>query len=131
MPLFVALGCAALRCAVDWLTGGTPCYSVYETRDGHISVGALEPKFWGAFCAALRLDHLVAAQFPDGPEEVARVRAEVQTVLLTRTSGEWKRFFDQRDCCVEIGRPQRTRGTGLDSAMDLLWDRDALVDEHA
>ena len=98
--------------AVDWLTGGTPCYSMYRTRDGFISVGSLEPKFWASFCAAVGLDALVAAQFPEGAAEVAAVKAQVQAVLEQRTSQEWKEHFAKRDCCVEIGPSQRDEERG-------------------
>lgn len=30
----------------DILCGKFPCYDIYATLDGHVSVGALEPKFW-------------------------------------------------------------------------------------
>ena len=36
------------------LTGGFPCYSVYETKDQkYIAVGALEEKFWIRLCEAI------------------------------------------------------------------------------
>src|SRR5690606_1964399 len=36
------------------LNGGLACYGTYRTRDGkYLSVGALEPKFWLAFNAAI------------------------------------------------------------------------------
>jgi hypothetical protein len=38
----------------DLLTGGVPCYAVYRTADDrYLAVGALEPKFWQVFCAAI------------------------------------------------------------------------------
>lgn len=90
----------------------TPCYELYRTSDGHISVGALEPKFWSAFCRAIERPDLIDLQFPDGPRELARVKEEVQKVMATRTDREWKEFFRTKDCCVEVGRwnhPRRTR----------------------
>ena len=34
------------------LTGGVACYRIYETADGrHLTVAALEPKFWRNLCA--------------------------------------------------------------------------------
>jgi len=86
----------------DWLTGGTPCYGVYRTSDGWLSVGALEPKFWTSFCRALKLDHLIHKQFPDTAEEVRRVRQEVQDVLQRRCNEEWRKFWTDKDCCVEV-----------------------------
>lgn len=83
------------------LTGGAACYGVYTTRDGrHLSVAALEPKFWLAFCAAIgrRGD---AAEVVAGPAEQARIRTEVQAILGTRTRDEWEQVFAGADACVE------------------------------
>jgi crotonobetainyl-CoA:carnitine CoA-transferase CaiB-like acyl-CoA transferase len=39
------------------LTGGSPRYGLYATADGRfLAVGALEPKFWEAFCEGIGLD---------------------------------------------------------------------------
>ena len=36
------------------LNGSLLCYRIYATRDGrHVTMGALEPKFWEAFCRAV------------------------------------------------------------------------------
>jgi crotonobetainyl-CoA:carnitine CoA-transferase CaiB-like acyl-CoA transferase len=41
----------------DLLTGGTPRYRLYETRDGKIAaVAAIEQRFWTSFCAAIGLE---------------------------------------------------------------------------
>ena len=34
----------------EMLNGGVACYLPYECADGWVSCGALEPKFWQAFC---------------------------------------------------------------------------------
>ncbi len=85
----------------ETLNGGAACYSVYRTRDGRfLSVGALEPKFWMAFNAAIGrkgdLSELVA------PAEIQeRVREELQAILETRTRDEWEAVFAGADACVE------------------------------
>ena len=38
----------------EMLNGGVACYLPYECADGWVSCGALEPKFWQAFCARHR-----------------------------------------------------------------------------
>jgi len=83
------------------LDGGAACYGVYRTRDGrHLSVGALEPKFWLAFNAAIGrpgdVNELAAP-----PETQARVREEVQAILAQRTRDEWEQVFAAADACVE------------------------------
>eukprot|EP01084_Bolivina_argentea_P120800 214158_1 len=46
------------------LCGAVPCYNVYECKDGHISVGANEPKFWKTFCLEiLNARHLISKQY--------------------------------------------------------------------
>ena len=59
------------------LAGGLACYMPYEAADGWISCGALEPKFWAAFCDGVERPDLVERQFDppgsDGWREVAEV----------------------------------------------------------
>jgi crotonobetainyl-CoA:carnitine CoA-transferase CaiB-like acyl-CoA transferase len=84
----------------DLLTGGVPCYGVYETRDGRfMAVGALETKFWTSLCATLARDDLVSGQFARG-EAGERVRAELAAIFRTRTRDEWTATFADADCCV-------------------------------
>ena len=94
----------------DRLTGGTACYGIYETRDGrHISLGALEPKFWSAFCEAIDRPDLVAKHRCPEDEDDA-VRAELQAIFKTKTMAEWDPILAEADCC---GAPILT----LDEAM--------------
>ena len=88
----------------DWLTGGTPCYEVYSTSDGFISVGALEPKFWNNFCTAIERTEFIDRQFPDTQEGVKEMKAKVQEVLKQKSNAQWAAFFKDKDCCVEIGQ---------------------------
>jgi crotonobetainyl-CoA:carnitine CoA-transferase CaiB-like acyl-CoA transferase len=85
----------------ELLNGGAACYAVYRTKDGrHLSVGALEPKFWTAFNQAIGrrvdLSELVAP-----PAEQERVRGEIQAILGARTRDEWEAVFAGADACVE------------------------------
>jgi alpha-methylacyl-CoA racemase len=81
------------------LAGGLLCYHPYETADdGWVTCGALEPKFWAAFCDGVGRPDLVEAQFePPGSEAWSKV-AEV---FRGRTRDEWKAFNDEHDCCIE------------------------------
>jgi crotonobetainyl-CoA:carnitine CoA-transferase CaiB-like acyl-CoA transferase len=80
------------------LAGGLVCYLPYEAADGWVSCGALEPKFWAAFCEGVERPDLVETQFEapgsEGWEEVA-------AIFRSRTRAEWKAFNDERDCCIE------------------------------
>jgi crotonobetainyl-CoA:carnitine CoA-transferase CaiB-like acyl-CoA transferase len=79
------------------LNGRFPCYGVYETSDGkHMSLGALEPKFWQNFCAAIDRPDLAAGQF--GSEEI---KAEVKRIFASKTRNDWVDFLKNVDACCE------------------------------
>jgi crotonobetainyl-CoA:carnitine CoA-transferase CaiB-like acyl-CoA transferase len=83
------------------LTGRYACYQVYPTKDGrHMSLGALEPKFWKNFCEAIGRRDLFDKQFIEG-EERLRIIVEIQNVFKTKTQGEWVDFFKAVDACCE------------------------------
>jgi crotonobetainyl-CoA:carnitine CoA-transferase CaiB-like acyl-CoA transferase len=85
----------------EMLNGGLACYGVYACKDGkYLSVGALEPKFWLAFNQAIgRKGEMSDLVLP--PDGQARVRAEVQAILLTKTRDEWAEHLRPHDCCCE------------------------------
>ncbi len=45
------------------LTGKYPFYNVYKCRDGYITIGAIEIKFWQGLCRALNREDLINRQF--------------------------------------------------------------------
>jgi alpha-methylacyl-CoA racemase len=80
------------------LTGGIVCYRPYACKDGWVTLGALEPKFWATWCAGVGRDDLIDKQFePPGSE----AHAEVERIFLERTREEWREFASQHDCCLE------------------------------
>ncbi|ATE61019.1 CaiB/BaiF CoA transferase family protein [Thauera sinica] len=84
----------------DLLTGGVPCYGVYETADGrHMAVGSLEEKFWHLACDTLGRPDLKPAHLATGGEG-ARARAEMAAIFRSRTQAQWVAAFDGVDCCV-------------------------------
>src|SRR4029079_16030274 len=73
---------------------------VYRTKDDrYLSVGALEPKFWFAFNAAIGRKQDLSELASPGLQD--RVREEVQEILATRTRDEWAEIFAAHDCCCE------------------------------
>jgi crotonobetainyl-CoA:carnitine CoA-transferase CaiB-like acyl-CoA transferase len=87
------------------LTGGLPCYRVYATADGrHMALGALEPKFFGAFCERAGVPHLAGDGFATG-ERGAAVASEIAAAFAARTQEEWVALLSGCDCCCE---PVRT-----------------------
>lgn len=76
------------------LTGGVACYRIYETADGrHLTVGALEPKFWRRLCELLEQPELVDRAFePELPELAA--------LFESRSLREWLDLLEHEDTCV-------------------------------
>ena len=84
----------------DLLTGGVPCYGVYETKDSRwLAVGALEAKFWRTLCGTLGRDDLIDGQFATG-DGGTRVRTELEAVFATDTLAGWTARLASIDCCV-------------------------------
>ncbi len=84
------------------LSGFFACYNIYETKDEkHLSLGALERKFWKVFCEAVGRPDWVDQQF--GPAEVQqKLKEEVAQLFFEKTRDEWVDYFsDNDDCCVE------------------------------
>src|SRR5947208_6838059 len=77
------------------LTGQIPCYHVYAVADGFLTVAALEPDFWAAFCQAIDREDLKDRQFDPAAIEV------VQAALRPATRAEWAARFGDEDVCVE------------------------------
>ena len=80
------------------LAGRLICYRPYACSDGWVTLGALEPKFWQAWCRGVGREDLIERQF-DAPGSDAH--AEVERVFLERTREEWREFASEHDCCLE------------------------------
>ena len=82
----------------EQLGGSLLCYRPYRCADGWVTLGALEPKFWRAWCAGVGREDLVERQFePPG----SAAHAEVEAIFAGRTREEWEAFAAQHDCCLE------------------------------
>jgi alpha-methylacyl-CoA racemase len=80
------------------LAGGLISYRPYRCADGWVTLGALEPKFWQAWCAGVGRADLAGRQFEPVGSDTHR---EVEAVFAARTREEWQAFNDEHDCCVE------------------------------
>jgi crotonobetainyl-CoA:carnitine CoA-transferase CaiB-like acyl-CoA transferase len=80
------------------LGGALVCYRPYRCADGWITIGALEPKFWAAFCGGVGREDLIAGQFDAPGSDTHR---EVEAVVAARTRTEWAAFAAEHDCCIE------------------------------
>ena len=102
------------------LAGGLVCYRPYACRDGYVTLGALEPRFWEEWCRGVAREDLVERQFdPPGSE----THAEVERIFAGRTRTEWEAFAAEHDCCLEPV-------LGLDEALgsELARAREMVVD---
>jgi alpha-methylacyl-CoA racemase len=80
------------------LAGSLICYRPYECSDGWVTLGALEPKFWQAFCRGVDREDLVAVQF-ERPGSDAH--AQVVDIFKARSRADWEAFAHAHDCCLE------------------------------
>ena len=94
---FLADGVVPRRGGLE-LGGALACYRPYRCADGWITIGALEPKFWAAFCAGVGREDLVGGQFDPPGSDTHR---EVEAVVAARTRDEWAAFAAEHDCCLE------------------------------
>jgi crotonobetainyl-CoA:carnitine CoA-transferase CaiB-like acyl-CoA transferase len=89
------------RRGAELLNGGSPAYGVYQTKDGrYLSVGALEPKFWAAFNAAIGRP-VDLSEIAEGGAVAEKARREIADILRTKTRDEWEVVFAATDACVE------------------------------
>jgi crotonobetainyl-CoA:carnitine CoA-transferase CaiB-like acyl-CoA transferase len=96
-------------------------YNTYETKEGaFLALGALEPKFWTAFCRLTGLTPYEAHQFDEEKRE--EIIGAVRTLIKGKTLAEWTIFFGSHDICWS---PVQS----LDEAMasDLFKEREMVV----
>ncbi|UQA54971.1 CaiB/BaiF CoA transferase family protein [Polyangium aurulentum] len=106
----------------DVLTGGIAPYNTYLSKDGHpLALGALEPKFWMAFCAAAGITPRMEALLP-GPHQ-AEIKAELRSVFASKTREEWIALAAVHDCCLEPAvAPEDLRDDPLVRARELFFE---------
>lgn len=82
----------------DVLTGGYACYNVYETKDGkHVSLGAVEDKFWAQFCQKLDRAEYIKTQWK--PDLQPDMQSDIREIMKTKARDEWVEFFATDDIC--------------------------------
>jgi crotonobetainyl-CoA:carnitine CoA-transferase CaiB-like acyl-CoA transferase len=101
------------------LAGAVICYRPYECADGWVSLGALEPKFWQAWCRGVGREELIEKQFEHPGSEA---HEQVAEVFKGRTRAQWTLFATEHDCCLE---PVLDLDEALDS--ELVGQREMVV----
>jgi crotonobetainyl-CoA:carnitine CoA-transferase CaiB-like acyl-CoA transferase len=88
----------------DLVTGGSPRYNIYRTRDWRFLAAApLEQKFWETFCELLEVPHALRDDAPDPAATYAAVAERVQA----KTSDELQVLFRGEDVCCAIAATLR------------------------
>ncbi|MFP5361155.1 MAG: CaiB/BaiF CoA transferase family protein [Thermoleophilia bacterium] len=81
------------------LAGGLACYRPYACAGGGwVALGALEPKFWQAWCRGVGREDLAEAQFA-APGSAAH--REIEAIFAGRTRSDWELFATEHECCLE------------------------------
>ena len=83
----------------DLVTGGSPRYQLYPTQDGRmLAVGAIEQRFWDAFCDLVGLEPAWRNDSKDPAATIARLRE----IIVRATAGTWAHRIAGSDCCCSV-----------------------------
>jgi alpha-methylacyl-CoA racemase len=93
----LASGRAARRGELQ-LAGSLTCYRPYRCADGYVTLGALEPKFWRAWCEGVGREDLLDHAFDPPGSDAHRAVSEI---FAGRTRDQWRDFASEHDCCLE------------------------------
>jgi crotonobetainyl-CoA:carnitine CoA-transferase CaiB-like acyl-CoA transferase len=95
----------------DLVTGGSPRYRLYQTKDGRaVAAAPLEDKFWAVFCDTIGLPDTLR----DDRIDPGATASGVADLIAAQDAASWQPQFASADCCCTIV-------AGL---------RDALADPH-
>ncbi len=82
------------------LSGKLANYNVYRCNDGkYIALGALEPKFWQAFCSAVNRPNWAQVLLYEGIE-LANLKAEVSALFASQSQAYWVSLSAKFDFCL-------------------------------
>ncbi len=82
-----------------YLNGGAAYYRVYTTSDGrHVMLGAVEPKFWRAFCEIAVQPNWIGRQQERLPQTA--LTQDLARFFATLSMEDCLARFAQADCCV-------------------------------
>lgn len=82
------------------LNGSLPNYNTYICKDGKkVALGALEPKFWSAFCSLIGKTEWCNSNLFDAKNR-EKISQELKQLFLQKTRDEWVAFAQNTDCCL-------------------------------
>lgn len=87
------------------LSGEVPAYAVYRCADGkYLALGALEPRFFSAFCEAIGRPDLAGLGLVRG-EQAQQVKEQIAARVAQRTREEWEAALSPDSCCEPVREP--------------------------
>ena len=82
------------------MSGGSAYFNIYETADGkYMSLCAVEPVFWGAFCQTAGREDWINLQHEKEAQE--GLIAEIRAMFKRKSRGEWEEIFSGVEACCE------------------------------
>ena len=104
------------------LAGSLTCYRPYACSDGYVTLGALEPKFWRAWCLGVGREDLVDHAFDPPGSDAHRAVTEI---FASRTREQWRQFASEHDCCLEpVLELDEALGSELVAAREMVVELD-------
>jgi crotonobetainyl-CoA:carnitine CoA-transferase CaiB-like acyl-CoA transferase len=83
----------------ELVSGGSPRYQIYRTKDGRfVAAAPLEPKFWTNFCALIDL----APEWRDDARDPSGTMRAVASRIAAESADFWRGRFTGQDCCCTI-----------------------------
>lgn len=83
----------------DLVTGGTPRYRLYATKDERLIAAApIEQRFWTVFCGLIGLD----PGLRDDARDPAATARRIGEIIRSETSAHWRTVFAGEDCCCSV-----------------------------
>lgn len=81
------------------LSGKSPFYNVYQTKDGkYLSIGSIEPWFFANLCKALGHEEFIAHEHTS--EKYPEMQKAFAETFKTKNRDEWFDILSQTDICV-------------------------------
>lgn len=96
----LATGTVLSRAEGLW-SGGVTCYQTYRCADGWVALGALEEKFWRAFCLGIDRPDLIEHRYD---ATGSPVHTDVAEIFAGGSRAQWSTFAARHDCCLTVVR---------------------------
>jgi alpha-methylacyl-CoA racemase len=88
----------------NWVQGAAPWYRAYATADGgHVTVGALEPKFYALLLERLGLDPAAWPQWDEADWDALAIRLE--ELFAGEDLAHWQALLEGTDACFAPAVP--------------------------